>query len=175
MAGFSFRGPGPEDVNELTKEDLAETGEEFVRGAERCDRSSILAYFSVAVHHLQVPDTVSRSMRRKLNGIFYNEMVPCHLIGQLARSGSCPREDLGGHELLGYALNVLANVHELVGGRFVLVERKEHEALLSFYQRNGFTSLPEKKGAYCRLVKFMRAEKEVGSGLGPERISAAPP
>lgn len=126
-------------------------------GSSRCARLSILAYFSVAIHHLQIPDAVSKSMKRKLNGIFNNDIVPCYLIGQLARSDSCSKMGLGGHELLGYALNVLADAHELVGGRFVLVECKEQEKLLSFYQRNGFVLLPEKEGAYCQLAKFIHA------------------
>ena len=122
-------------------------------------RLRILAYFSVAIHHLQIPNEVSKSIKRKLNGIFNNDSVPCYLIGQLARSDSCPKEDLRGHEIIEYALNVVLNAHELVGGRFALIECKGHEGLLSFYMDNDFTLLPVKEGEYCQLVKFIQAEK----------------
>lgn len=40
----------------------------------------IIAYFSVAVHRLLIREGVSKSLKRKLNGVFSNERIPCSLI-----------------------------------------------------------------------------------------------
>jgi hypothetical protein len=123
----------------------------------------VLAYFSVAMDFLLIREGVSKTFKRKLNGIFNDDSVPCYLIGQLARSDSCPKETLRGEEILDYALSVLLDAHDLVGGRFVRVDSKECDGLLSFYMENGFTLLPDKEeNGYCQLVRFISSEKQSG-------------
>ena len=106
--------------------------------------------------YLLIREGVTKTFRKKLNGIFNDDSVPCYLIGQLARSDSCPKEALDGEEILNYALNVLLDAHELIGGRFVRVDAKECNGLLSFYKENGFRLLPDKEEhGYCQLVRFL--------------------
>lgn len=115
-----------------------------------------MAYFSVAIDHLSIGTETSKTMKRNLNGIFNEDRVPCYLIGQLARNDSCSRQLLSGEELLEYALDVLENAHDLVGGRFVRVDCKDRDSLLKFYQNNGFRSLPGRgRHGLCRLVRFI--------------------
>jgi hypothetical protein len=129
-------------------------------------RIEILAYFSVAMDHLLIREGVSGTLRRKLNGIFNDDRVPCYLIGQLARNDSCPKEVLDGEEILNYALSVLLDAHDIIGGRFVRVDSKECVGLLSFYQSNGFRLLPDKEEhGLCQLVRFISSKKQ-GAATG---------
>ena len=116
----------------------------------------ILAYFSVAIDHLLIREKVSKSFKKKLNGIFSDDRVPCYLVGQLARNDSFSKEDIHGEEILDYAFNVLMDAHDLVGGRFVRVDCKDCEQIKAFYVNNHFTLLPDKEDhGLCQLVKFL--------------------
>lgn len=125
-------------------------------GSFEPENINILAYFSVAIDRLFIQEDISKSFRRKLNGIFENDRVPCYLIGQMARGDACPKELLSGKELLEQALNILSHANDLVGGRFVRVDCKESDGLLAFYENNGFRLLPGggEHGLF-RLVRFI--------------------
>ncbi|MDO7203432.1 hypothetical protein Q5M85_03510 [Paraclostridium bifermentans] len=53
-------------------------------------------------------------------------------------------------------MDVINQVYELVGGRFVLIECNDNTKLISFYQRNGFERL-QKDGedGLVQMVRFL--------------------
>jgi hypothetical protein len=106
------------------------------------DKVEILAFFSLAMDHLNIGDEVSRSLKKKLSGIFENDTVTCFLLGQLARNDEYP-DGIDGKEILDHAINILSGAQRLIGGRFVRVDCKDVKGLLRFYQENGFSILPE--------------------------------
>ena len=129
----------------------------IVRFNPGSNEPDILAYFSVAIDQLVIGDQVSSNMKRNLNGIFNDRIVPCYLIGQLARNDAYSRTDISGEKILNFALSVLMDAHDLVGGRFVRIDCKDIESLLKFYTDNGFTKLPDKyKEKLCQCIIFLR-------------------
>jgi len=119
---------------------------------------NILAYFTVGMDHLLIKDAVSKSMKRKLNGIFSDDRVPCYLLGQLGKNDRF-KDEVSGDDILNGALSVLLDAHELIGGRFVRVDCKDIDDVLDFYKRNNFTLLPDKEDGYNQLVRFIDVKK----------------
>ena len=115
----------------------------------------ILAYFSIALSSMKIKDTVSRTKRKKLCGIFEDRETPCYLIGQLAKNDPY-RGDVQGKELVEYALGMFRTAHDLVGGRFVRVDCKNIPCLVDFYKVNGFRELQtDDKTGLLQLVRFI--------------------
>jgi hypothetical protein len=115
----------------------------------------IQACFSLALSNMRVQKGVSRTQRRRLNGIFEDDLVPCFLIGQLARNDQYP-EEIGGDEIVAHAMSICKMGHDLVGGRFVRVDCRDIPGLVDFYERNGFRRLQtDDKTGLLQLVRFI--------------------
>lgn len=126
-------------------------------------KMEILAHFSVAIDHHLIRSDVSKTLKRKLSGIFNNDIVPCYLLGQMGRNDTCSKELLSGVDLLAHALKILFQAHGLVGGRFVRIDCKESDGLLRFYKDNGFTLLPGRTtNGLCQFVKFISYDMKQG-------------
>lgn len=115
----------------------------------------IVAYFTIALKCFQIGDGVSASMRRRLNGIFQNDIIPCYLLGQLGKNDRCA-ETLRGKDIIDLAMDLVMDAHERVGGRFISVDCRDSDGLLRFYQESGFTLLPSKNfHGLHQLVRFI--------------------
>jgi len=115
----------------------------------------IQAYFSLALSNMRIQKGVSRTQRKRLNGIFADDLVPCFLIGQLARNDQHP-EEIGGDEIVAHAMSICKMGHDLVGGRFVRVDCRDIPGLVDFYERNGFRRLQtDDKTGLLQLVRFI--------------------
>ncbi|HNU36118.1 MAG TPA: hypothetical protein PKJ15_05920 [Methanomassiliicoccales archaeon] len=94
-------------------------------------------------------------MKRRLNGIFQNDILPCYLLGQVDKNDRYA-DMIKGKEIVDLALNIVLDAHELVGGRFISADCKDSDGLLRFYRDSGFTVLPSGDGReYHRLVRFI--------------------
>ena len=113
----------------------------------------ILAYVSVALSNLKVKEHVSKTMRKRLDGIFPNDEIPCYLIGQLGKNDRYSRE-IEGCELIDYAMNIIRIGHGAVGGRFVRIDVKRNDKLIRFYEENGFRLVQEDDE--LDLIQFAR-------------------
>lgn len=69
-----------------------------------------------------------------------SDVATGYLIGQLAKNDNY-KNQINGIEIIEYALNIILQAYEYVGGRFVLVECKNNEKLLSLYSKNSFIKL----------------------------------
>lgn len=114
----------------------------------------ILGYISVALSITEIQRTVSRTKRKKLDGMFDNKNVPCYLIGQLAKNHKFKGE-IDGRELVDYAMNMFRVGHELVGGRFVRVDCKKNDYVVRFYENNGFHRLRENEDGLLEFTRFL--------------------
>lgn len=108
---------------------------------------TIYGYISLALKVLTVAEETSNRTRKELDG--FNAKIkgkpindfPCYLIGQLARNSAVPRECLSGRQLIEFARDVISASVEAVGGRYVMIECRDSEQLLRFYQENGFSEI----------------------------------
>ncbi|NLI93740.1 MAG: hypothetical protein GX434_16580 [Peptococcaceae bacterium] len=103
----------------------------------------LLAYFSIAMQTLKIPNGTAASQIRKLDGLYAKKgseaitEIPAFLIGQLAKNDEYA-DKITGDELLEYALSVISKAQGIVGGRVVFIECQDQPQLKDFYARNGF-------------------------------------
>lgn len=119
----------------------------------------IHAYFTVALHEMEIGTNVSRTSCHKLMGLHYNKSenvnrTPCYLIGQIARDDLTERRELTGTELLGMALNVIQDAQGSVGGRFVKVDCANIKGIKKFYIENGFSFVKQKENGLLEMVIY---------------------
>lgn len=109
----------------------------------------ILGYFALALKVLSIPDDYSNRKRKELDGLsskLHGEVIkdiPCYLIGQLARNDEVSTEELTGKQLLKMAFSVIQTSVDAVGGRIVMIECRDKDSLVSFYQDNDFVTIAE--------------------------------
>lgn len=117
----------------------------------------ILAYFTIANKTLFIDEKeVSRTTVKKLDGLSKNKTeLPSYLIGQIGKNDKYS-DLISGDEIINYAMDVINQVYELIGGRFVLIECNDHPKLISFYEKNYFKRL-QKDGedGLVQMVRFL--------------------
>ena len=105
----------------------------------------LLAYFTIALHILIVPEGFSGNRVKKLDGFSSTirgkrlSEFPCYLIGQLGKNAVYPADLITGDVIMEYTLGVIGQASELAGGRIILIECRPIEYLIDFYRRNGFS------------------------------------
>ncbi|MBY6838844.1 acetyltransferase [Clostridium botulinum] len=98
----------------------------------------ILGYFSLSTKPLKIPNNISRTMVKQLDGVNKNaKYVECYLIGQLGKNEN-HKHGITGKELLDKALDLLKQVQKAIGKRVILVESVDNKKVLDFYNDNGF-------------------------------------
>ena len=104
------------------------------------DRNEVVGYFTISMKSLST-NGMSKTSIKKIDGIS-NSRVCIHsfLIGQLGISDDYAEYKLG-TLLLDDAFSKIEMAHNLVAGRYILVDAINHEKVLNFYTENGFVSL----------------------------------
>lgn len=117
---------------------------------------SILAYFTIANKTLFIDDTVSKEKIKKLDGLSKNKTeLPAYLIGQLGKNDKY-KDFISGEDVINYAMDVINQVHELLGGRFVLIECNNNQKLIDFYKRNEFIWLQQDgSDGLIQMIRFL--------------------
>ncbi|AGL03226.1 hypothetical protein Desgi_3940 [Desulfoscipio gibsoniae DSM 7213] len=116
----------------------------FDKEAVHTGKLRLLAYFTIALHILIVPEGFSGNRVKKLDGFSSTlrgkriSEFPCYIIGQLGKNAAYPTDSITGDIIMEYALGVIGQTSELVGGRIVLIECRHIDYLVNFYRRNGF-------------------------------------
>lgn len=98
---------------------------------------AILGYFTLAMKSIIFSPEISKELKRKIANDKNALMATGYLIGQLGKNDKY-REYIKGEEILSVAMEVISDLHERLGGRFVYVECEDHPKLISFYERNHF-------------------------------------
>jgi hypothetical protein len=103
----------------------------------------LLAYFTIAMQTLKIPDSMTASQIRKLDGLYAKKgseaitEISAFLIGQLGKNDRYA-DLITGDEIVDYALSVIGKAQEVIGGRVVFIECQDKPKLIDFYTRNGF-------------------------------------
>lgn len=119
----------------------------------------IIAYFTLALKILQFSPLTSKSSRKKMDGLSKcKDEVSGYLIGQLAKNDYYSSE-ISGKEIIDYAINIVNQAFDYVVGRFVLIECKDNENLISFYENNGFSFLQKDEDGLVQLYKILTINK----------------
>ena len=101
---------------------------------------NILGYFSIAIKVLTVPEDLSGSKKKKLDGKYSNieNGISAYLIGQLGKN-DIYKDRITGRQILLEAFNIIKEAQSRVGGRVVYIECCDTPQLIKFYEQNGFT------------------------------------
>jgi len=106
------------------------------------DNRQILGYFAIAIRDLEIQNTVSKNMRKKLTyGLTDINHVPAYLIGQLAKCDNCSNKI--GKLLIDASVEYIKKSQRYVGGRIVYLECKQE--LCSYYEKLRFNYLQDNK------------------------------
>lgn len=127
-------------------------------------RIIILAYFTVTLSIIHVPAGFSGNQIKKLDGLsanYHGERLtefPCYLIGQLAKNDNV-QENISGDEIIAHALSIVSVANSSAGGRYVLVDVKPVDKLVSFYRRNSFEMFNDASDTETNepMLQMMRA------------------
>lgn len=133
---------------------------------ELCNKSIaeqiVYGYVSLALKILSVPSETSNRMRKELDGFsakIHGERIsdfPCYLIGQLSRNSKAPRDSISGEQLLDFAEDVIETAVSAVGGRYMMIECRDREKLIRFYQENDFEEIARIPDEEQPMVQMIR-------------------
>jgi len=92
----------------------------------------VVAYFTIAIKILY-SEGLSKSVIKKLDGIDKNrEAMPSYLIAQLGKSDRCQYK-IGLH-ILDNAIEKIRESHQVIGGRFIILDSVNVQKVIDFYQ-----------------------------------------
>lgn len=147
----------------ITFEKLGKSRTFFIYDEDREDLR-ILAYFTLAIQVLKVPESFSNRKIKNFDGfsskIGGNKITqfPAILIGQVGKS-DLYKEEISGFTILQYCLSTILDGQTLLDGRLIKLECKNIPYLISLYEQFGFTKL-EKPYEKDELLQFIRILRE---------------
>lgn len=121
---------------------------------------NIIAYFSISIKVLEIPNDFSRNKIRKLDGISYQihkkriSEVPAFLIGQLAKN-DLYSESITGKQIIDFAVSRIYEAYKVVGGRVILVEAVDNDKIIDFYKENGFEIIRKDEDKLIQLIRMV--------------------
>lgn len=108
------------------------------------NNTDIIAYFTIGLKNLSFKDYVSNNRKKAIHGISSDvSNVPVILIGQLSKNANYDNL-ITGEKLLSFAVDMIRQARNIVGGRVCLVETPADEAnskVIEFYEKCGFVKL----------------------------------
>jgi len=114
----------------------------------------IVAYFTLSLKSLEFRNTLSKNKIKDIDG-FSKEVggVAIVLIGQLGKNETKAKE-VSGSDLLELCMEIVDQVKDLIGGRYVLIECHQIQKVVNFYLSNGFEKLQlDKDDNYLQMVR----------------------
>lgn len=122
----------------------------------------ICGYITIALKVLSVPSNLSNRKRKEIDGFsakHHGKQIddfPCYLIGQLARNSDVSSDIISGKELIDFACDIIASAAESVGGRYIMIECRDEEKLIRFYENNFFSEISRISDQNKPMVQMIR-------------------
>lgn len=129
----------------------------------------VLAYFTLALQVLKVPEKLSNrkikdfdGFNAKINGEKITEF-PTILIGQIGKN-DLYQDRISGFDLMQYCLNTLLEGQRRLGGRIITLECKDIPYLVGFYEQFGFVRLDKdyEEDELIHYIKILREDEMIG-------------
>lgn len=116
----------------------------------------ILAYFALSTKVLYLPEELSRSQRKKIDGL-YNGVseISSFLIGQIGKNDKY-KDRISGAKILQIACEYIEEAANIIAGRVVLVEVKNNPKLIQFYENNNFRLLKNRAENEEKLLQMIK-------------------
>jgi hypothetical protein len=138
----------------------------FIIFDEDADDFSILAYFTIALQILKVPESLSNrkikdfdGFSAKINGEKITEF-PVMLIGQIGKN-DLHKDKITGYKVMEYCMSTLLDGQMRLGGRIIMLECKDIPYLLEFYEQFGFMKLDRdyEEGELIQFIKILQEDE----------------
>ena len=119
------------------------------------DKNEVVGYFTISMKSLST-NGISKTSIKKIDGISNSRLcIHSFLIGQLGISDNYADYKFG-TLLLDDTFSKIEMAHDLVAGRYILVDAINHEKVLNFYTENGFalldTNVEESENGSTRMI-----------------------
>lgn len=131
---------------------------------EESEEFEVLAYFTLALQVLRIPEALSNRKIKEFDGFsakIKGERItefPTILIGQIGKN-DLHKGKISGELLMQYCLSTLLDGQMRLGGRIITLECKDIAYLIDFYSRFGFVKL-ERDYEKDELLQFIKILKE---------------
>lgn len=114
----------------------------------------IVGYFTLSLKVLSFDNSVSKSKIKAIDGFSKDvRAVASILIGQFGKD-TVAAQNIKGRDLFDLCLNVIYQIHKLIGGRIVLIECQEISDVVAFYKKSGFVLLQRDEGdKYLQMIR----------------------
>jgi len=118
------------------------------------DSQALVAYFTLSLKSLEFRDTLPKGKVKEIDGFSKDvKGVAIALVGQFGKDENKAKNVLG-TRLFNLCMEILYQVHRLIGGRYVLIECHDTEKVVGFYRANGFELLQlDKSDSYLQMVR----------------------
>ncbi|BAP62579.1 GNAT family protein [Methanococcus maripaludis] len=133
----------------------------YIKYGNYNDTFQFLGYFSIALKVIDFGDEVSKTAIKKMTGDKDKKNTSGYLIGQFAINDKfrTSKDVMSGKTLLEDCLDQLYEANGIVGGKLIIIECKESEKLIEFYERNGFRYLQKvqtpNNGELVQMIKLL--------------------
>lgn len=133
------------------------------------DKFKILAYFTLALQILKVPEELLSGRKTKIfdgfNAKIKGEKItefPAILIGQFGKNDLF-KDCITGFEAMQYCLGILLDGQARLGGRIIILECKNIPYLINFYGEFGFTKIQKEyeEGELLQMVKILQEDEVI--------------
>lgn len=148
-------------------EKLGKSRTYFIFDEEQNDEFNILAYFTLAMQVLRVPEELLSGRKTKLLDGFSSKArgtkiteFPSILIGQIAKN-DLYRELISGREVLEYCLITVLTGQSVLGGRIIMLECKDIPYIIELYERFGFQKLERdyEENELLQMIKIIEDDE----------------
>jgi hypothetical protein len=118
------------------------------------ETQALVAYFTLSLKSLEFRDNLSKSKVKEIDG-FSKEVkgVAIALVGQFGKD-EIKATEVSGKQLFDLCMEIVYQVHTLIGGRYVLIECRDTEKVVDFYRDNSFELLQlDKSDDYLQMIR----------------------
>lgn len=138
---------------------------------EDSDDFNILAYFTIAIQVLKIPEELISGRKAKLLDGFSSKIkgfkiteFPSILIGQLGKNETFV-DAISGSEVLEYCLATVLEGQALLGGRIIILECKNIPHLIGLYEAFGFNLVEKeyKENELLQMIKILTEDEIIQS------------
>jgi hypothetical protein len=118
------------------------------------DKPIIYGFFTLTIKTLELNDTLPKAVIKRIDGFSKHvQAAEAVLLGQLGKNQKY-ENDISGQQILQFAIDVIYEIHNLVGGRIVFLECDDVKRLIEFYEKSGFVPL-QKSGDYLQMIRYL--------------------
>jgi len=116
------------------------------------ETKEVSAYFTISIATLHTDD-ISSEVIKMLDGYQENtKSIPCFLIGQLGKSDHYKNKKIGAF-ILEDSIEIIDNLHNAVGGRFILLDAININEVISFYEDSLFFPIETSNTESIKMIR----------------------